>query len=228
MKLLLVEDNLDLAENVSQYLTKEGHLCEVVHSIREAENKLAAFQYDILLLDLMLPDGSGMEILRRLVRNNQSNMGVVIISAKNALGDKVEGLDLGADDYLTKPFHLSELNARIKSIFRRRHFEGKQTIEFNEIKIDPDTQEVFVNEELIILTRKEYELLVYLIANKNRVLTKQTIAEHLWGDHVDFMDSFDFVYQHIKNLRKKLTAAGAQDYLTNVYGMGYRFKEHTS
>jgi DNA-binding response OmpR family regulator len=228
MKLLLVEDNLDLAENVSQYLTKEGHLCEVVHSIREAENKLAAFQYDILLLDLMLPDGSGMEVLRRMVRNNQTNMGVIIISAKNALGDKVEGLDLGADDYLTKPFHLSELNARIKSIYRRRHFEGKQTIEFNEIKIDPDTQEVFVNEELIILTRKEYELLVYLIANKNRVLTKQTIAEHLWGDHVDFMDSFDFVYQHIKNLRKKLTAAGAQDYLTNVYGMGYRFKEHTS
>jgi DNA-binding response OmpR family regulator len=138
----------------------------------------------------------------------------------------VEGLDLGADDYLTKPFHLSELNARIKSIFRRRHFDGKQSIEFNEIKIDPDTQEVFVNGDLVILTKKEYELLLYLIANKNRVLTKQTIAEHLWGDHVDFMDSFDFVYQHIKNLRKKLTSAGAEDYLTNVYGMGYRFKEN--
>ena len=225
MKLLLVEDNLDLAENVSQYLNKEGHVCEVVHSIKEAEYKLAAFQYDILLLDLMLPDGSGMEILRRFVKDAGLNMGVIIISAKNSLGDKVEGLDLGADDYLTKPFHLSELNARVKSIFRRRHFEGKQSIEFNEIKIDPDTQEVFVNGDLVILTKKEYELLLYLIANKNRVLTKQTIAEHLWGDHVDFMDSFDFVYQHIKNLRKKLTSAGAEDYLTNVYGMGYRFKE---
>lgn len=228
MKLLLVEDNRDLAENVSQYLTKEGHLCEVVYSIKEAEYKLAGFQYDILLLDLMLPDGSGMEVLRRLVRDARSNMGVVIVSAKNSLGDKVEGLDLGADDYLTKPFHLSELNSRIKSIYRRRHFDGKQNIEFNEIKIDPDTQEVFVHDELVILTRKEYELLMYLIANKNRVLTKQTIAEHLWGDHVDFMDSFDFVYQHIKNLRKKLTTAGAEDYLTNVYGMGYRFKEHTA
>ena len=127
---------------------------------------------------------------------------------------------------MTKPFHLSELNARVKSIFRRRNFDGKQTIEFNEIQIDPDTQEVTIHGALIILTRKEYELLLYLIANKNRVLTKQSIAEHLWGDHVDFMDSFDFVYQHIKNLRKKMSTAGAADYLTNVYGMGYRFKEN--
>jgi DNA-binding response OmpR family regulator len=226
MKLLLVEDNADLAENTSQYLTKEGHVCEVVSTVSEAEAKLAIFQYDILLLDLMLPDGSGMEILRKLPKEGRTNMGLVIISAKNSVGDKIEGLDLGADDYLTKPFHLSELNARIKSIYRRRHFDGIQKIQFNEIEIDPDTQEVSVYNEQVILTKKEYELLLYLIANKNRVLTKQTIAEHLWGDHVDFMDSFDFVYQHIKNLRKKLTAAGAQDYLTNVYGMGYRFKEN--
>ena len=225
MKLLLVEDNLELAENTSQYLTKEGHICEVVSTVNEAESKLGVFEYDILILDLMLPDGSGMEILRRLPKEVRTNMGLVIISAKNSLDDKIEGLDLGADDYLTKPFHLSELNARLKSIYRRRHFDGIQRIQFNEIEVDPDTQEVFVHNEPIILTKKEYELLLYLIANKNRVLTKQTIAEHLWGDHVDFMDSFDFVYQHIKNLRKKLSSAGAQDYLSNVYGMGYRFKE---
>ncbi len=226
MKLLLVEDNVDLADNTSQYLTKEGHVCEVVSTVNEAESKLAIFSYDILILDLMLPDGSGMEILRKLPKEVRTNMGLIIISAKNSLGDKVEGLDLGADDYLTKPFHLSELNARLKSIYRRRHFDGIKKIQFNEILIDPDTQEVTVNDEQIILTKKEFELLLYLIANKNRVLTKQTIAEHLWGDHVDLMDSFDFVYQHIKNLRKKLSAAGAQDYLQNVYGMGYKFKEH--
>jgi len=226
MKLLLVEDNVELAENVCQYLTKEGNVCEVVSTIHDAEQKLSVFQYDILLLDLMLPDGSGLEVLRSLARGAQSNMGLIIISAKDSVEDKIGGLNLGADDYLTKPFHLSELNARVKSIFRRRNFDGKQTIEFNEIQIDPDTQEVTIHGALIILTRKEYELLLYLIANKNRVLTKQSIAEHLWGDHVDFMDSFDFVYQHIKNLRKKMSTAGAADYLTNVYGMGYRFKEN--
>ena len=225
MKLLLIEDNRELAENVSTYLIKEGHICEVASTLREAENKLATFEYDIILLDIMLPDGNGLDLLRVVKRDHMSDAGLIIISAKNALSDKVEGLDLGADDYITKPFHLSELNARIKAMYRRKHFDGKQTIVFNEIEIDPETQEVTVHGEMMVLTRKEYELLVYFIANKNRVLTKQTIAEHLWGDHVDYLDSFDFVYQHIKNLRKKLTAAGAEDYLSNVYGMGYKFKE---
>lgn len=225
MKILIVEDNPELAENISQYLTKEGNICEVASTVREAESRLSDFMYDVMVLDLMLPDGSGMNILRKSAKDTQTNMGTIVVSAKNSLHDKVEGLDLGADDYLTKPFHLSELNARIKSIFRRRHFDGKQVVKFNEIEVDTDSQEVSVNQELVALTKKEYELLLYLISNKNRVLTKQTIAEHLWGDHVDFLDSFDFVYQHIKNLRRKLTSAGAPDYLTNVYGMGYRFKE---
>lgn len=224
MKLLLVEDNAELADNVHTYLTKEGYICEVASTRREATNKLSAFEYDVVLLDIMLPDGNGMDILRDIKRED-TNTGLIIISAKNALDDRVEGLNLGADDYLTKPFHLSELNARLKAIYRRRHFDGKQSIVFNEIEVDSDQQEVSVQGQQVVLTKKEYELLLYFLANKNRVLTKQSIAEHLWGDHVDYLDSFDFVYQHIKNLRKKLTAAGAQDYLSNVYGMGYKFKE---
>lgn len=227
MKLLLVEDNAELADNVHTYLTKEGYICEVASTRREATNKLSAFEYDVVLLDIMLPDGNGMDILRDIKRED-TNTGLIIISAKNALDDRLEGLNLGADDYLTKPFHLSELNARLKAIYRRRHFDGKQSIVFNEIEVDSDQQEVSVLGQQVVLTKKEYELLLYFLANKNRVLTKQSIAEHLWGDHVDYLDSFDFVYQHIKNLRKKLTTAGAKDYLSNVYGMGYKFKDVVS
>jgi DNA-binding response OmpR family regulator len=224
MKILIVEDNQDLADNISNYLEKEGNVCSKAANLFEAENRLMEFEYDMIILDIMLPDGQGLEILRTLKRETNQNAGVIIVSAKNALDDRLLGLDLGADDYLTKPFHLSELNARIKAIFRGRKFQGQQLIKFNEIEIDPETQEVKVNDELLTLTKKEYELLLYFIANKNRVLTKQNIAEHLWGDHMDMLDSFDFVYQHIKNLRKKLTAAGSEDYLANVYGMGYKMK----
>ncbi len=224
MKILLVEDSRELSENISAYLTKEGYVCEQAFTYYEATDKLAVFRYDIVVLDIMLPDGNGLDVLH-LIRDLEKQPGVLIISAKNALDDRIRGLDLGADDYLTKPFHLAELNARLKAIYRRRHFEGQQVIDFNEIRVNTDTLEVEVNGRLLNLTRKEYELLVFFLANKNRVLTKQTIAEHLWGDHMDFTDNFDFVYQHIKNLRKKLTAAGGEDYLTNVYGVGYRFNE---
>ena len=222
MKLLIVEDSRELSERISAYLTKEGYVCEQAYTYFEAIDKLAAFRYDIVLLDIMLPDGNGMDVLLA-VRDLPVRPGVLIISAKNALDDKVRGLDLGADDYLTKPFHMPELNARLKAIYRRRHFEGRNELVFNEIRINTDTLEVTVCGERLNLTRKEYELLLFFLANKNRVLTKQTIAEHLWGDHMDFSDNFDFVYQHIKNLRKKLTAAGGNDYLTNIYGVGYRF-----
>ncbi len=228
MKILIIEDNEELGSNMMAYLQKEGHICEWSASVSSANQKLGVFSYDMILLDIMLPDGNGLHLLRDLKKDISGNAGLIIISAKNALEDKVEGLDLGADDYLTKPFHLSELNARVKSIYRRRHFDGNQKIVFNELSIDPELQEVRVHDDLVVLTKKEYELLVYFIANKNRVLTKQSIAEHLWGDHVDYLDSFDFVYQHIKNLRKKLTAAGAEDYLQNVYGMGYKFKNLAS
>lgn len=224
MKLLIVEDSEALSQNISTYLTKEGYVCEQAFTYFEAIDKLAVFRYDIVVLDIMLPDGNGLDVLHA-IRDLESRPGVLIISAKNSLDDRVQGLDLGADDYLTKPFHLSELNARLKAIHRRRQFEGRREIAFNEIRVNTDTLEVRVHDQLLNLTRKEYELLLFFLANKNRVLTKQTIAEHLWGDHMDFSDNFDFVYQHIKNLRKKLTAAGGEDYLTNIYGVGYRFNE---
>jgi DNA-binding response OmpR family regulator len=225
MKFLIVEDNRELSDNISDFLRQEGAVCESASTFFEAMDKLAAFQYDIVVLDIMLPDGNGLELLYA-IRDLDAPPGVLIISAKNALDDKVRGLDLGADDYLTKPFHLPELNSRLKAIYRRRNFDGRQLVNFREIAVDTDTLEVRVHGQLLGLTPKEYELLLFLLANKNRVLTKQTIAEHLWGDHMDLSDNFDFVYQHIKNLRKKLTAAGGNDYLTNIYGVGYRFNTH--
>lgn len=224
MKLLIVEDEKALAENIQTYLSSGELVCEMANSFEEAQDKLFAFSYDIILLDIMLPDGNGLNILR-LLKKLQPEAGVLIISAKNALDDRVNGLELGADDYLTKPFHLSELNARLKAIYRRRKFQGHTKIRFEEIEINPDTRDVSVEEKQLILTVKEYELLLYFISNKNRVLTKQNIAEHLWGDNVDFLDSFDFVYQHIKNLRKKITEAGGSDYIKTIYGLGYKFSD---
>ena len=221
MKILVVEDEKALRENISSYLANGEIICEVATCFSEAQEKLLSFSYDVLLLDLMLPDGDGLNILR-LLKKIQPETGVLIISAKNGLEDRVNGLELGADDYLTKPFHMSELNARLKAIYRRRKFQGNTKINFEEITIDPDTHDVNVKDTSLTLTLKEYELLLFLISNKNRVLTKQTIAEHLWGDHVDFLDSFDFVYQHIKNLRKKITAAGGNDYIKTIYGLGYK------
>lgn len=225
MKLLLVEDEKELANNVSTYLANEGNRCELAGDYNAADDCLAGFRYDIVVLDLMLPDGNGLDLLR-LIKNRYPDTGVLIVSAKNALDDKVKGLELGADDYLTKPFHLPELNARIKAIYRRRKFQGQSEVQFKEMRVNTDTLEAWVGEELLALTVKEHELLLFFIANRNRVLTKQSIAEHLWGDNVDFLDSFDFVYQHIKNLRKKITAAGGNDYIRTVYGMGYRFNEN--
>ncbi|MBX2842954.1 MAG: response regulator transcription factor [Flammeovirgaceae bacterium] len=222
MKILIVEDNKDLSDNIFNYLSKEGNSCTQVFSHSEAEDAIVSFPYEIVILDIMLPDGNGLDVLQSL-KAEQKEAGVLIISAKNSLDDKLKGLDYGADDYITKPFHLPELNARVKAIYRRRHFDGSNEIVFNEIKINTDTYEVFVNETNLVLTRKEYELLIYFLANKNRVLTKQSIAEHLWGDHVDLYDSFDFVYQHIKNLRKKITQLDGKDYINTIYGMGYKF-----
>lgn len=224
MKLLIVEDQAELAANIDQYLKKEGFISELAVDYQQAVNKLAGYSYDLLLLDLMLPDGNGLDILQ-YVRNKFPDTGVLIISAKNALEDKIKGLEMGADDYLPKPFHLSELNARLKSIYRRRNLKGEQIISCNEIAVNTDTMEVMINDGPIDLTRKEYELLLYMLVNRNRVLSKQSIAEHLWGDYMDAADSFDFVYQHIKNLRKKIVKAGGNDYIHNMYGSGYKFTD---
>jgi len=222
MKILIIEDNSELRKNMESYLTQEGFLCELAESKSVAMDKLSSFDYDIILLDIMLPDGSGMDILSQ-IKARSIKSGVLIISGKDSMDDKIQGLDYGADDYITKPFFLPELNARIKSIYRRKKFDGDNLIRFEEISINPETREVKVKTNLLEFTRKEYELLVYFIANKNRVLTKQAIAEHLWGDFADSLDSHDFVYQHIKNLRKKITIAGGADYLSTIYGMGYKF-----
>ena len=224
MKLLLVEDQTELAENIRDYFSKDGIVCEVAETMSKAQEKLYVFEYDVLLLDLMLPDGDGLELLR-LVKENWSELGVVIISAKNSLNDKLDGLNLGADDYLAKPFHLSELNARAKAVFRRRKQEGGNLLVFEEITLEIEAQEARINDQPLELTKKEYKLLHYFLVNQNRLLTKQSIAEHLWGDYMDTADSFDFVYQHMKNLRKKITSSGGKDYVQTMYGAGYKFKK---
>ncbi|MDW7690274.1 response regulator transcription factor [Flammeovirgaceae bacterium SG7u.111] len=227
MKILIVEDNYELSETVQNYMEQEGAVCTTAYSKSDAMEALGAFVYDLVVLDIMLPDGSGLDILTH-IKKVMHETGVLVVSAKDSLDDKLDGLNLGADDYITKPFHLSELNARLKSIYRRRNFGGKNEIIFNEISINVDTFEVQVLEKSLVLTKKEYELLIYFLANKDRALTKQSIAEHLWGDHVDLYDSFDFIYQHIKNLRRKITAAGSRDYITTIYGVGYRFNTSVS
>ena len=224
MKVLIIEDEKELVENIKAYFSRGDMVCEVALDFAEAQEKLLSFDYDVVLLDIMLPDGNGLNLLR-LLKQIRPETGVLIISAKNALDDKVEGLELGADDYLTKPFHLPELNARLNAIYRRRKFQGHKILEFGDIRVNTDNHEVFVKDMPVILTIKEYELLLFFITNKNRALTKQIIAEHLWGDDADFLDSFDFVYQHIKNLRKKITAADGADYIKTIYGLGYKFSE---
>lgn len=222
MKLLIVEDNLQLARNIETYLHAEGNVCEVADTYMKAIDKIVAYGYEMLILDIMLPDGNGLDVIRELKKQN-SAAGVLIISAKNSLDDKLTGLNLGADDYLTKPFHLSELHARIKAIYRRNNLGGGEEIIYNELLINIENRTLTVNEVSVELTQKEFDLLVFLLTNKNRVITKQSIAEHLWGDYVDAYDSFDFVYQHIKNLRKKIMNAGGSDYIQTVYGLGYKF-----
>lgn len=224
MKLLVVEDHQQLSSNIKSYLNQEGYVCEVAANYQQAVEKLYAYEYDMVALDLMLPDGNGMDLLRS-IKENWPTLCVLIISAKNALDDKIQGLNLGADDYLAKPFHLAELNARIKAVFRRKNQQGDDKLVFEEMVLNTNTFEVTVNGELLDLTRKEFEMIQYLLLNQNRVLTKQSIAEHLWGDYMDTADSFDFVYQHIKNLRKKIAKAGGNDYIQTVYGVGYKFKK---
>lgn len=222
MKLLVIEDNEDLLQNILTYLEREGYICESARDYDEAFNKIMSYTYDVVLIDIMIPKGDGLQLLRELKSVNPET-GTIIISAKNSLNDKVNGLELGADDYITKPFQLPELQARIKAVNRRNNLGRSEIVRVREIQINTKTMEVTVEDELVDLTPKEFDLLLYFSSNKNHVLSKQTIAEHLWGDYVDHLDNLDFVYQHIKNLRKKLVAAGANDYIESVYGIGYKF-----
>ncbi|AKK74139.1 transcriptional regulator [Chryseobacterium gallinarum] len=223
MKILIVEDETQLARSISEYLSEESYLCEAASTFSEAMNKIEMFHYDCILLDIMLPDGNGLKILEEIKKQHKQD-GVIIISAKNALDDKINGLKLGADDYLTKPFHLSELMARIYSIIRRKQFSSSNTIKQNELQIDLLAKKVSVHEENICLTKKEFDLLIYFIGNKNKVISKSTLAEHLSGDFADMLDNHDFVYAHVKNLKKKLYDAGCGHYLKTMYGTGYKWE----
>ncbi len=223
MKILIVEDEEMLSENIALYLKQENYVCEIAQNFRTAMDKIGGFDYDCILLDITLPDGNGLNILRELKKEKKSN-GVIIISAKNALDDKIEGLNLGADDYLDKPFHLSELSARITAVIRRRRFDGSSNIEVNELLMDTMARTVFINNKPLDITKMQYDLLLYFVVNKNRVLSKLAIAEHLSGDNADGLDNYDVVYAHIKNLKKKIAEAGGNDYIKSIYGMGYKFE----
>lgn len=221
MKFLIAEDEQDLQQSIVTYLERDGNICEVASDYIEASEKVAIYEYDVIVLDINLVTGSGLEVLKT-IKKEKKNAGVIIISANNSLTDKLEGLDLGADDYITKPFHLAELNSRINAVLRRGKYGGDEIMEFNEIKIDTKSRTAFIEGKAISLTRKEYDLLVFFISNKGRILSKEIIAEHLWGDDSDLLDNFDFIYVHINNLRKKLTAEGAK-YVKTAYGSGYKF-----
>lgn len=222
MKILIVEDEAALNKSMVDYLSSQQYLCESVSNYHDAREKIETYQYDCIVLDIMLPGGSGLQLLQAL-KDEEKSDGVIIISAKGELDDKIKGLSLGADDYLTKPFHLSELSVRIAAIIRRKNLKGNNLLSFEEITINIQAMVVKVHDKDIVLTHKEYDLLVYLITNKNRVLSKSAIAEHLWGDSMDMVDSYDFIYAHVKNLRKKLLNSGASDYIHSIYGMGYKF-----
>jgi DNA-binding response OmpR family regulator len=225
MKILIIEDEHALQQSIEKYLQHQGYVCESANDFKSGLEKVYNFNYDCVVVDINLPKGSGLDIVKEL-KQIESKSGIIIISSRNALEDKLKGLELGSDDYLTKPFHLSELNARINAILRRRNFGGSKIIQFNEIKLDPEAQRVTVDDKAVELTEKEYQLLEYFIANQRRVLTKAAIAEHIWGDEYNQVSNYDFIYTHIKNLRKKLIDAGCEDYIKTVYGTGYRFTDN--
>jgi DNA-binding response OmpR family regulator len=224
LKILIVEDEEGLRESIEEYFTESGNICETAANYHTALAKIDMYRYDCILLDITLPGGNGIEILKTLKENSHPD-GVLIISAKNSLDDRLEGLNIGADDYLVKPFHLSELKARVSAIIRRKSYNGNNLLVFNEITIDLLAKEVKVDNTPVKFTRKEFALLLYFIANKGKVVSKNAIAEHLWGDGIDMANNFDFIYSHIKNIRKKLIEAGCKDYIYAAYGMGYKFAD---
>jgi len=222
MKILIVEDEKELSKSMIAYLKAESYSCELAGDVKTAMAKIESFDYDCILLDISLPDGNGLTILEALKADKKTD-GVIIISAKNSIDDRIAGLNLGADDYLPKPFHLSELSARIAAVIRRRRFDGNNVLQLNEISIDTVAKTVYIHTIALDVTRKEYDLLLYLAANKNRVISKNAIAEHLTAGDADGFDSFDFIYAHIKNLKKKMAQTGCTDYIKSIYGMGYKF-----
>ncbi len=221
MKILIVEDEPALRELIQRSLEKERFVVETTADFYAGLDKIEVYDYDCILLDIMLPGGSGLQLLERL-KELRKKENVIIISAKDSLEDKVLGLELGADDYLPKPFHLAELTARVKSVLRRKHRDGEQYITLENVRLLPDTFSVWVNDKPLELSRKEYDILHYFLNRPNRMVNKNTLAESVWGDHIDQVDNFDFIYAQIKNLRKKLKEADADIEIKAVYGFGYK------
>ena len=209
-------------ESMVSYLEMEGFRCEQAHDFKTAVGVLDKHDYLCMLIDLNLPDGDGLDLVK-LARENDSESGIIIISARNTIVQRVEGLDAGADDYLVKPFHLSELMARVHSVARRTRLKGGEMLRFGMIRVQPEERSCFVDEQQVELTKKELDLLLYFMANRNRVVTKEGIADYLWGEYGGDYGSYDFVYTHLKNLRRKLMDAGCPDYVQNIYGIGYKF-----
>ncbi len=224
MKLLIIEDEPELLSSILIYLRQENYLCESAVDYQEALAKTESWDYDCIVLDITLPDGSGLDVLQNLKKNHKSE-GVIIISARNSIDDRINGLKLGADDYLVKPFHLSELAARVAAIIRRKAYGGNNIISFQEIFIDTMASEVSIHKKPVELTGKEYQLLLYLIANQGKVVPKNALMDHLWIEEMGYGESFDFIYTHIKNLRKKLQQQGCKDYIKSVYGIGYKLTD---
>lgn len=222
MKILVVEDERELSQNIASYLSSDSYRCEQAYSFQEAVEKIALYSYDCILLDLNLPGGDGLKVLEEVKKHNIDS-GIIIISARGSLDDKLAGLKIGADDYLAKPFPLSELSMRIYALIRRRQFSHSNILKLNEVEVDLLAKTVKVNEATVALTKTEYELMLYLIGNRNRVVSKNAIAEHLSGDVADMLDSHNFVYAHIKNLKAKLGEAGCTSCIKTAYGTGYQW-----
>ncbi len=223
MKLLVIEDEIQLAQSIISYLSGENYTCEYAGTYQQALAKIDMFEYECILLDIMLPGGDGIRLLEEIKKRDREE-GIIIISAKDSYEDKIKGLQTGADDYLAKPFHLPELSARIYSIIRRRKFNNTNIIRQNELTINLLSKTVHVNTTPVILTKKEFDLLLYFIGNKNKVVSKNALAEHLSGDLAGMLDDHNFIYAHIKNLKKKLGEAGCAGYLKTIYATGYRWE----
>lgn len=224
MKILVIEDEQSLRETIKSSLEKESYVVETASDFNAALEKVFVYEYDCILLDIMLPYGSGLDILKEL-KKRQKTENVIIISAKDSLDDKLAGLSLGADDYLTKPFYLAELNARVKAVLRRNKLQGKNTLEMSNICLDLDERLFLVDNQVVPLTRKEFDILNYFLLNQKRLVSRAALAEYVWGDHIDQADNFDFIYSQIRNLKKKLKAVQAQVEIQTVYGIGYKMVE---
>jgi len=221
MKLLVIEDEKGLRDNIVQYLRKEQYTVEHAEDFQSAMEKVSLYDYDCILLDVGLPDGNGLDVLRGL-KSADKRVNVIVISAKDSLDDKLTGLDLGADDYLTKPFHLAELNARVRAVLRRKALDGRNLVRINNMELNFDDRTLQVSGKDIRLNRKEFDIMAFFVVNKDRLIHKSALAEHVWGDHIDNADNFDFIYSQIKNLRKKLKEHGANLEIQAIYGVGYK------